>query len=303
MSTWTPTDKVVLITGGARGIGAAAGRELERRGARVVLADLDGEALARTAETSGAATMTIELDVTDAGACEAAVEQVLSKHGRLDMAWANAGIASFGPLALSSPSAWRRTIDVNVLGVYNTLHAALPAVIERRGYLAVTASLASFAHAPGMSAYSTSKAGVEAMCNSLRTEVAHHGVQVATIHPSWIDTDMVREGDQTQRAFQRLRESMKPPFKRTYPVERAAADIVAGFEARSRRICTPRFAQLAHVLRPLLTTRLMESDQLKAAPDIERLFEQEIAERGLEGASASDRTATQLHSHEPSGLS
>jgi len=303
MDAWTLNHKVVLITGGARGIGAATGLELERRGARVVLADLDAEALARTAETSGAGTMTIELDVTDAAACEAAVEQVLSKHGRLDIAWANAGIATFGPLALTAPSAWRRTIEVNVLGAYNTLHAALPAVIEQRGYLAVTASLASFSHAPGLSAYATSKAGVEAMCNSLRAEVAHSGVQVASIHPTWIDTDMVREGDQTQAAFQRLRASMKPPFKRTYPVERAVADIVAGFEARRRRICTPPFTRLAHALRPLLTTRLMEGDQLKAAPEIERLFEQEAAERGVESASASERVEAQLHSREPSGLS
>ena len=59
------------------------------------------------------------------------------------------------------------------------------------------------------------------MCNSLRNEVSHLGVDVGTIHPSWIDTDMVREGDETQRSFQRLRDSMKEPFKRTYPLERA----------------------------------------------------------------------------------
>jgi len=302
MSTWTLNDKVVLITGGARGIGAATGLELERRGARVVLADLDADALARTAEAAGGRAMTLELDVTDLGACEAAVEQVLASHGRLDIAWANAGIASFGPLEQTAPSAWRRTIEVNVFGVYNTLYSALPAVIERRGYLAVTASLASFAHAPGLSAYASSKAGVEALCNSLRAEVAHQGVQVASIHPTWIDTDMVREGDETQRSFVRLRESMKPPFKRTCPLERAVTDIVAGFEARQRRICTPRFTQIAHVLRPLLTTRAFEKDQLAAAPEIARLFEAEVAERGAEGASTSERTGAQLHAREPSGL-
>jgi NAD(P)-dependent dehydrogenase (short-subunit alcohol dehydrogenase family) len=298
VNPWTLGDKVVLITGGARGIGAGTGRELARRGARVVLADLDAEALTATAATISPAPLTIDLDVTDEGACEAAVEQVLATHGRLDIAWANAGIASFGPLALSAPSAWRRTIEVNVLGAYNTLRAALPAVIDRRGYLAVTASVASFGHAPGMSAYSTSKAGVEAMCNSLRLEVAHLGVDVGSIHPSWIDTDMVREGDEAHGSFAPVREAMRPPFKRTYPLSRAVADIVAGFDARKRRICTPRFVLLAHILRPLLTTPAFERDLRAAAPEITRLFEAEVAERGAEGASTSERIAGQLHMRE-----
>ena len=303
MAAWTMSEKVILITGGARGIGAGTAVELARRGAKVVLADLDAEAMADTARGISPTPITIELDVTDGPACEAAVQRVLSEHGRLDLAWANAGIASFGPLALTAPSAFRRTVEVNLLGAYNTLRAALPAVCERRGYLAVTASLASFAHAPGLSAYAATKAGVEAMCNSLRNEVAHLGVDVGTIHPSWIDTDMVREGDDTQRSFLRLRESMKEPFRRTHPLKRAVADIVAGFEARKRRICSPRFVVLAHWLRPLLTTSMFERDQRKAAPEITRLFEAELAERGAEGASTSERVAEQLRAHQPSGIS
>ncbi len=303
MGAWSLNEKVILITGGARGIGAGTGAELARRGATVVLADLDGEALADTARKLTPAPLTIELDVADTAACEAAVQRVLSEHGRLDVAWANAGIASFGPLALTAPSAFRRTVEVNLLGAYNTLRAALPAVVERRGYLAVTASLASFAHAPGLSAYAATKAGVEAMCNSLRNEVAHLGVDVGTIHPSWIDTDMVREGDEEQRSFQRLRDSMKEPFKRTYPLQRAVTDIAAGFEGRKRRICSPRFVVLAHWLRPLLATAAFERDQREAAPDITRLFEAELSERGAEAASTSDRVAEQLKASEPSGIS
>jgi len=303
MAAWTLSGKVILVTGGARGIGAGTAAELARRGARVVLADLDTEAMADTAQGISPTPITIELDVTDVAACEAAVERVLSEHGRLDIGWANAGIASGGPLALTAPSAFRRTVEVNLLGAYNTLRAALPAVSEQRGYLAVTASLASFAHAPGLSAYAATKAGVEAMCNSLRIEVAHLGVDVGTIHPSWIDTDMVREGDDTQRSFQRLRESLKEPFRRTYPLERAVSDIVAGFEGRKRRICSPRFVVLAHWLRPLLTTAAFERDQREAAPEIVRLFEAELAERGAEGASTSERVAEQLRTHQPSGIS
>jgi NAD(P)-dependent dehydrogenase (short-subunit alcohol dehydrogenase family) len=286
-------NKVVLITGGARGIGAATAKELSRRGARPVLADLDAEALAGTAAGMSPAPLTIELDVTDVSACEVAVQRVLDEHGRLDVVWANAGIASAGPVLLTDPAAWRRTVEVNLVGAYHTVRAALPAIIEQRGYIAVTASLASFAHAPQMSAYCATKAGVEAMSNSLRIEVAQYGVEVATIHPTWIDTDMVREGEDS-RAFQILRAALRPPLKRAYPVERAVKDIITGFEQRRRRICVPRFVYVAHALRPLLTTRIMERDQLAVAPEMERAFRQDLAERGVEGASVSERVANQL---------
>lgn len=300
MDEWTLSEKVILITGGARGIGAETGRALLQRGARVALADLDVETLERTARTMSPTPLTIELDVTDLEACEAAVERTVAELGGLDLAWANAGIGSFGPLALSAPAAWRRTIEVNLLGAYNTVRAGLPSVIERRGMIAVTASAASFAHAPGMSAYAASKAGVEAMCNSLRSEVAYLGVQVASIHPTWIDTDMVREGEAEQRSFHRLRAAMRPPFGRTYPLQRAVDDIAAGLEQRRRRICTPRFVQLAHVLRPALTTRFFERELIEAVPEMTRLFEQEISERGVEGASVSERIAPQIE-RAPSG--
>jgi NAD(P)-dependent dehydrogenase (short-subunit alcohol dehydrogenase family) len=274
--------KVVLITGGARGIGAATGAELARRGWTPVLADIDptGDVL--------------PLDVTDAGACERAVETVLERHGRLDAVWANAGIASFGPLALTDPAAWTRTIEVNLLGAYRTVRAALPALIAARGYVAVTASLASFAHAPGMSAYAASKAGVEAMSNALRIELAPHGVEVGTIHPTWVDTEMVREADREHLAYRRLRAAMRAPFDRTYPVERVARDIADGFDRRARRICTPRFVRIAHVLRAALTTRPFERDLLQAAPDIERLFAEQAAERGRLETSVSERVAARI---------
>jgi NAD(P)-dependent dehydrogenase (short-subunit alcohol dehydrogenase family) len=274
--------KVALITGGARGIGAATATELARRGWVPVLADID------------ASGDVIALDVRDAAACERAVATVIERHGRLDAVWANAGIATFGPMALTDPAAWEQAIQVNLLGAFRTVRAALPALIASRGYVAVTASLASFGHAPGMSAYAASKAGVEAMCNALRLELVHHGVAVGTIHPTWIDTDMVREADEDHLAYRRLRAAMRPPFKKTYPVERAARDIADGFDRRARRICTPGFVRIAHVLRAALTTRAFERDLVRAAPDIERLFAEQAAERGRLATSVSERVASRV---------
>lgn len=298
MRRWPLYDKVILVTGAGSGIGLATSRLLAQRGAQLAMADIDGESVERAASSISPAPLPLELDVTDAAACDAAVSRVLAQHGGIDIVWANAGIGSIGPLHEIDAAAWARTIEVNLLGCYHTVRAGLPAVIERRGYVAVTASLASFAPSPYMSAYAAAKAGVEAMCNALRIEVAHHGVDVATIHPSWIGTPMVQEG-QESRAFARLRAELPPPLNRTYPIERAAVDIVAGFERRRRRICTPSFVQLFHVLRPALTSLAAERGMRAIGPELAQLYEQDVAERGAEGASISERFAQQLHARTP----
>ena len=293
MPEWLLQDKVVFLTGAAGGIGSETAGELTRRGVRCVLADLDMEGLKRTAAAVGGDPLTLQLDVTDLAACERAVAAAVDRHGRVDAVWANAGIATFGPLLHTEPAAWKRTIDVNLVGAFNTVRAALPSVIAQRGYVAVTASLATYAHAPGMSAYAATKAGVEAMCNALRIEVAHLGVDVCTIHPTWIATPMVTDLDNEVRSWARLRKAMMPPFRKTYPPQRAAQDIARGFEHRASRICSPGFVRAAHVLRPALTTRAFDWNLRAAAPEIERLFVEQATHGGAERASTTERVRPQ----------
>lgn len=299
MAEWSLQGKVVFITGAAGGIGSETAAELTRRGARCVLADLDLDGLTRTAAAVGGDALTLELDVTDLASCERAVAAAVDRHGRLDAVWANAGIATFGPLLHTEPAAWKRTIDVNLVGAFNTVRAALPSVIASKGYVAVTASLATFAHAPGMSAYAATKAGVEAMSNALRVEIAHLGVDVGTIHPTWIATPMVTDLDDEVRSWARLRKAMMPPFRKTYPPQRAAQDIARGFERRASRICSPPFVRAAHVLRPALSTRAFDWNLRAAAPEIERLFIEQSAQGGAGQASSTERVRPEAGAKTP----
>ncbi|MEO9139749.1 MAG: SDR family NAD(P)-dependent oxidoreductase [Jatrophihabitans sp.] len=286
---WNLQDKVILITGGGRGIGAATAAELSRRGAVPVLADIDDDAARTAAESLGGDVLTVHVDVTDLGDCQAAVAAVLARHGRLDAVWANAGIGAGGPVELMDPEAWTRVVQVNLIGAYNTVRAALPAVIESHGHVAVTASLASFAHSPFLSAYAASKAGVEAFADSLRTEVAHQGVTVASLHPTWIDTDMVREGDTESDAFARLRQSLRAPFAKTYPLDAVVGLIADSFEQRRSRVFLPGFVRSAYLLRNALNAGPALRDQLKVAADLRRLFAEQAKREGARVASLGSR--------------
>lgn len=289
MARWKLDRKVILITGGARGIGAAVARELDARGARVVLADVDKVALADTAASFADPPQTIELDVTDLDSCTSAVAAVLDRHGRLDVVWANAGIGAGGAVELVDPDAWDRVIEVNLLGAFRTVRAALPAIIAAKGYIAVTASLASFAHAPSLSAYAASKAGVEAFADSLRVEVAHQGVRVGVLHPTWIATDMVADGDRESPAFRLLRGALRPPFRKTYPLESIVGPVADGFARRRNKIFLPGFVRVAHLGRALVNTKAAQYDAYKVAPEMRRLFEEQIRTEGARAASLGSR--------------
>jgi NAD(P)-dependent dehydrogenase (short-subunit alcohol dehydrogenase family) len=290
--------QVILITGGASGIGAATALELQKRGALPVLVDCDRYGLDSTAAAlehalgssnhAAAAVLTVQADVTQPEDCEAAVAATLARHGRIDVVWANAGIASFGPLAHTDPAAWQRCVAVNVFGVFNTVRAALPAVLAQRGYVVATASVASFAHAPAMSAYAASKSAVEAMCNAWRIELAAHGVRVGVMHPSWVSTALVTEGA-LHPAFRRLRQTMPGPLNRELSADQAARLLADGIACRARRIWAPGWVRWLHMLRALLHSPLAERELLRAAPDIERLYLEGVQTSGISASSFGPR--------------
>jgi len=167
---WDLSGRTVLITGAARGIGAETARQLRQRGARLSLVGLEPELLEQRAAELGGDTAFFEADVVDLDALERAAGETVERFGGIDVVVANAGVAGGGPVAAMDPDAFTRVIEVNLLGVYRTVRAALPHVTARSGYVLPIASLAAALHGPMMAAYSASKAGVEALADSLRTE-------------------------------------------------------------------------------------------------------------------------------------
>lgn len=173
---------------------------------------------------------------------------------------------------------------MNVFGVLNTVRAALPAILERRGYVLVSASVSSFAHPPGVSAYAASKSAVEAMCNAWRIELAAHGVDVGVMHASWVKTALMEEGG-LHPGFIRLRQTMPWPLAQAITAPKAAAAVVLGMKRRARQIWIPSWVRALHWLRPLLHNRFAERSLRLAAPEIERLCQQTIATNGLTASS------------------
>ncbi len=274
-------NKVVLVTGGARGIGAATARALAGQGARLVLTDVDREPLdALGAELGPEVALTVVADVTDLAAMQAAVAAATEKFGGIDVVVANAGIASYGSVLGVDPATFRRVIDINVNGVFHTVRAALPSVIERKGYVLIVSSLAAFAAAPGLAAYNASKAGVEHFGNALRLEVAHHGVDVGTAHMSWIDTPLVQDAKNDLSAFAELLSILPGPLKKTASVDACVTAFVSGIEKRKRRIYVPGWVGMIRSRRNLLSSPVGDRAILPHVPQLLPKMDAEVQALG-----------------------
>lgn len=270
--------KTVMITGGAGGIGVEVARRLHAKGANLVLTDLDETKLAAVADDLGRDRVLVAVaDVCDLAALEGAVAQAVERFGGIDVVLANAGLLTFGSVLQVDPAAFKKLIDVNILGVFHTVRAALPSVIERKGYVLIVSSLAAYAAAPGVTAYNASKAAVEHFANALRLEVAHRGVDVGSAHMSWIDTSMVNDQKANLSAFSEMLTRLPPPLRTVTSVEACGKAFVKGIEKRRRRINCPGWVGVTRWLKPVLSTPLGELPMRGMIPEILPRMDAEVA--------------------------
>ncbi len=243
--------RTVFVTGAARGIGAGSAQRLHAAGANVALVGLEPERLEELAARLGPRAAWFEADVTDYDALQTAVEGTIARFGAIDIAIANAGIQFMGRLATMPREQVERTLEVNLMGVWRTDRAVLEEIVRNRGYLLNIASLAAASHAPLMGAYTASKAGVEAMTDALRVELAPSGARVGCAYFGFIDTDLVK-GSFAHPSTQALTAVMPGFVKRPAPLSEAIDAIERGVERRSSRIWAPRFVGGALLFRGLL---------------------------------------------------
>jgi NAD(P)-dependent dehydrogenase (short-subunit alcohol dehydrogenase family) len=255
----------VLITGAARGIGAALAERLHQRGARVSVVGLEADLLEQVAARCGNAHWA-PCDVTDRDQVEAAVQSAVDALGGLDVVVANAGIGAQLPLVGGDPQVMERTIAVNVMGVYYTLRAAGPHISHPGGYALPIASVGAVVHLPLMGAYSASKAAVEALGNTLRMELMPTGAKVGVAYFAELDTDMTARGFGTQAAATLTQGLGLGLLLRTAPLEVGIDALEQGIARRSKRIVAPGRN------RPLLPFRMFTQ------PFVDRLVQRHLAE-------------------------
>lgn len=194
MAADKPFERIGLVTGAGRGIGAAAALALARRGIAPVLAVRDTEAarpLADEVRALGAPVRVVACDVADAASVQAAVARTLDDCGRLDVVVNNAGVVEpIGRVGDTDPGQWARAVAVNLTGVYFVVHAALPALLERRGVIINVSTGAAYRPREGWSAYCSSKAGLAMLTRCLAHEYAESDLAVYGLQPGLVDTGM-----------------------------------------------------------------------------------------------------------------
>ena len=210
MNAMRLSGKHALITGAGRGIGRAIARVFVREGAAVAVADIDAN-LARDAanelERQGGRAVAIEADVANPASIRAMIESVLSAFGRIDILVNNAGIGGNTPFLETSIEEWERILRVNLTGAFLVAQAAAREMVKAGGGRVINiASLSGQRGGTGRAAYGAAKAGLDLLTRVMAVELAEHGINVNSIAPGPIETEMAKFAHDaaTRAAYERL---------------------------------------------------------------------------------------------------
>lgn len=230
--------KRIMITGGGSGLGEAMARRFADEGWRVIIADLDEERARGVAGSLGRDHLALVMDITAEEDWRRVLAEVRNQCGGLDVLINNAGVAVGGTLEETSAEDWRWVLDIDLMGVVLGCKAFAPLMRQQgHGHIVNVASFAGFAAAPGINAYGTAKAGVIALSDMLRAELASSGVRVSVLCPAFVKTRLT----ETMRAPDSSYQARVERWMRTSGVSAEdVADVVY------RAIGKPRFMLLTH---------------------------------------------------------
>lgn len=270
----------LVITGAARGIGEKVARLAAARGAHVALIGLEPDRLRALTDDLGHFASWREADVRDGAALRSAIDDCAETMGGIDAVVANAGIVAYGTVRQAEEASFERVLDINVNGVFRTLKYATPHLERSRGHAMVVASAISFTPLAGLASYAASKAGVEMLALAYRQEVAHLGITVGVVHPSWIDTDLMRGVDTDLPSFKELRARLPYPGNVLTSVDRAAAAIVRGLVRRRSRVYVPRAVVVANWAKAALNSPAAWPYMRRFAAELTPTLEREVEALG-----------------------
>ncbi|MGE2730112.1 SDR family NAD(P)-dependent oxidoreductase [Mycolicibacterium vaccae] len=232
-----------LVTGAGSGIGAALCRALDAAGAHVVCTDIDPTAARRTAAALSDRARSAQLDVTDAAAVQAAVDEIVDRAGRIDLIFNNAGIVWGGDTELLSLDQWNAIIDVNLRGVVHGVAAAYPQMLRQgHGHIVNTASMAGLAAAGQLTSYVATKHAVVGLSLALRSEAVPRGVGVLVVCPAAVETPILDKG--AVGGFVGRDYFLQTQGGRAYDADRLARDTLRAIARDQAILVKPAAAQL-----------------------------------------------------------
>src|SRR5437763_6248466 len=237
--------RVAVVTGGGSGIGEALCRALAGRGDTVVVADIDGASAERVAGDIGALASASKVDVRDAAAVQAVVDETVDKHGRIDIMVNNAGIAVGGDALELTLAHWDRIIDINLRGVVHGVQAAYPVMARQRsGHIVNTASMAGLTAPAYLAPYVAVKHAVVGLSLSLREEAKAHEVNVTAVCPFWIDPPILHstgpEDLPTPPSMQGAGVREAAEKMGIYSPQALAQDVLRGIDRKKALVVAPR---------------------------------------------------------------